>query len=209
MGYAKDYMSAALDKLRAYAIQGRWENIGANNIAAIIDDNDVYIQLSYEIENHYEIMLELHMDYDQAKDEKRIYYHDTLAFYTANDTVGNHLDKISKFIFETSDKELREQGIACYDPEIRGYVTNEEKAVEQFAKFLDVMIPIIFQVDFYMKEELEPTDYEISLKEEMEESLGFDLDIISPLEEFNQKVRESKFNKYPLSDTKFKFTPFI
>jgi hypothetical protein len=193
--HAKEFMSDSIKQLCEYAEHGRWQGVSANNFTLIDEDNLVYIRLSYEVEWYYAHNLELYMDCDKDSDP-RIYYAHTVAHHTMCDSISNYVSKICTPFYKIVDNELRKHGIVNDNPYEWYYVTDETNAVQQFTEFLDIMIPLILQADFSMKDDPEPSNKELSIKDKVEDLFGSKFEIISPREEFNQKVREGKFIEY-------------
>jgi hypothetical protein len=147
------------------------------------------------VEWYYAHNLELYMDCDKDSDP-RIYYAHTVAHHTMCDSISNYVSKICTPFYKIVDNELRKHGIVNDNPYEWYYVTDETNAVQQFTEFLDIMIPLILQADFSMKDDPEPSNKELSIKDKVEDLFGSKFEIISPREEFNQKVREGKFIEY-------------
>jgi hypothetical protein len=191
MTYTVNYMSDAIGRLRAFARRGRWRGVNANNFAMVDEGDTVCIRLLYEVEGYFAHILELYMDCD-----KEIYFTNGVAYYTCNDSVSRHVNEVSRHFFKTSTEELRKHGIANDNPQEWYYVTDEANAVAKFAEFLDIMIPIILRSDFSMKDDPEPSNQEMSIKDKVEGLFGSAFDVVSPREDFNKKVAEGKFVEY-------------
>jgi hypothetical protein len=190
--HTKEFMSDCIKQLREYAAHGRWQGVGADNFIMIDEGNLIYIRLSYEVEGYYAHNLELYMDCDEDCDQK-IYYAHTVAHYTMYNSISNYIDRACKPFYKEVGVELLKHGIINDNPMEWYYVTDETNAVRQFAEFLDIMVPLILQADFTMKDDPEPSGREQSIKDKVEGLFGSKFEIVSPREDFNQKVREGKF----------------